>query len=507
MNTDLGELMRLMRRELWIKRRLFAGVYIGTAILFLVVGWHWPKLYTSSSTIVVDQQSILEPLMQGTAVTTNAMDKAGVAREIIFSRRAMQEVLENGGWLDGEETDLERERLAAAIEYRTRIENVGDNVIRISYMDQNAERAHQTAQQLTEVFINHSLVDKQRESRDAYEFINGQVLQYQAKLKEAEEALKQFRSRNMDAQPGSQDEVTSRIADLKGRKETTELAIRELETERETLARQLSGRASLSAEVDRSGQQAERLEQLEQELATLRLSYHDTYPDIVVLKGQIETIRQAMARQQEQTGGDEGSPFRISGASGDLFSDLRSRYAATETELATLQQRLEETDRLLNRAEQRLVRVNAVEAQLSELMRDYQVNQDIYQSLQRQRENARISMNIDMENQGLTFQVQEPPALPLTPKGIRFSHFMAAGLVASLVLPFGLIYGLTMLDQKVRSRAVIGDSLGLPVLASVYHTNRPTEYTLSTFKKSIIFVAILVSWIAYGYVAWLKANG
>src|SRR5690606_21140334 len=186
---------------------------------------------------------------------------------------------------------------------------------------------------------------------------------------------------------------------------------------------------------------------------------------------------------------------------------LRGRYSGTETQLATLRQRLAETQRLVQQEEERLEKANAVEVELSELQRDYEVNQEIFQSLLRQRESARISMNIDLENQGLTIQIQEPPSMPHSSQGMRFSHFMAAGLVAALVVPFGLIYGLTLIDQKVRSGAVISDSLGLPVLASVYHMNRPKEYTLSNLKKSLIILVIVVSWIAYGYVAWIRVNG
>jgi polysaccharide chain length determinant protein (PEP-CTERM system associated) len=510
MNADLMDLVRLMRRELWVNRRLFAVLYLVTSILFLVVGWHWPKVYTSSSTILVDQESILQPLMEGTAVTTAAMDKAEVAREIIFSRRAMDEVLKSGDWINERTSNLQRERLAASIEAKTRIESAGENVIRISYMDQNSERAYQIARQLTDVFINHSLLAKQRESRDAYEFINGQVLQYHAKLKEAEQALKRFHSANIDARPGSQEEVNARIMDLKNRQESAQLAIRELQTERETLHKQLSGEASMSADMTLAGQQRERLMELEQQLAILRLSYLDTYPDIVRLKGQIEAVRKSMEYAQtaeEATAESDVNSFSGISTMSDLFQQLRSRFSATETQLATLKERLAEVKSLLRKEEDRMVRINEVDADLAELTRDYQVNQEIYQSLLRQRENARISMNIDKENQGLTFQIQEPAALPLTPKGIRFSHFMAAGLACSFVLPFGLIYSLTLIDQKVRSRETISDLLGLPILASIYHMNTPTSYNLNTFKKSVILLAMVVSWVAYGYAAWLKVNG
>lgn len=504
MNTDLMDLFRLMRRELWIRRWLVTGVYLATSVLFLVVGWNWPKVYTSSSTIFVDQQTILEPLMQGTAVTTGVTDRAQVAREIIFSSRAMEEVLENSGWVSGDLSEIQRERLAATIEQRTQVEIPGENFIRISYMDRDPERAYKTAEQLTDVFINHSHLAKQRESRDAYEFINGQVLQYQAKLQDAEKALKRFRSENMDAQPGSQEELSARLAALKQRREATRLSISELETERETLEQQLTGRSSTQSGSAGAGQLRERLLDLEQQLATLRLSYHDTYPDVVSLKGQIASLRQSIAEEQSRSGEGEMS---VGGASGELFQSLRSRYSATRTELATLNRRLNETEKLLAEEQDRMMRMSEVEAELAELTRDYQVNQELYQSLLRQRENARISMNMDKENQGLTFQVQEPAAMPLTPRGVRFAHFMAAGMLLSVLLPFGIVYGLTLLDQKVRSRSVVSDSLGLPVLASVYHVNKPTEYNFKRFRTSFLFGAILVSWVAYGYAAWLKLMG
>lgn len=504
MNTDLMELLRMMRRELWIKRRLFAGIYIATSLLFLVVGWNWPKLYSSSSTILVDQQSILQPLMEGTAVTTDVTDQAEVAREIIFSRRAMQEVLKNGGWTSGELSDLARERLAADIERRTRVESEGNNLIKISYSDRNPERAYRTARQMTDVFINHSRVAKQRESQDAYQFINSQVLEYHNKLQQAEDALKRFQSENIDARPGTQDQVNARIVDLKRRKEAAQLQMRELQAERKTLKQQLTGEAAMTASMSRAGEYRQQLAELEQKLAVLRLSYHDTYPDIVQLKAQMKALREALAKESGDPATDD---IAAVGSSGELFQQLRGRFSETETQLATLKERLAEINSLLEKEQERMVRISQVEAQLAELNRDYNVNQDIYQSLLRQRENARISMNIDRENQGMTFQIQEPAALPLTPKGIRFAHFMAAGLALSVILPFGLIYGLTVLDQKVRTRSVVSDSLGLPVLASVYPMNRSSEYNLNTFKKSFILLAIVLSWVVYGYAAWLKING
>src|SRR3546814_6764463 len=63
--------------------------------------------------------------------------------------------------------------------------------------------------------LNESLATKERESRDAYEFIDSQVQQYHAKLTEAEANLEQYRRKNPDARPGIDADVNARIGELR----------------------------------------------------------------------------------------------------------------------------------------------------------------------------------------------------------------------------------------------------------------------------------------------------
>ena len=512
MNFELNEIFALLRREIWEKRRWFAALYIFTSMLFLVVGWSWPKVYSSSSTIVVDQKNILQPLMAGTAVTTDALDKARLAREVIFSRKAMNEIMEANGFLKDDPTDLQKEWIVAQIEKNTWIQQAGTNIIRIGYDNKDPQMAYQIATQMSEIFIRDSLKAKRDESKSAFEFIDGQVQTYHEKLKDAEDALKKFHSENIDARPGTQAEVNARIVELRRRMEATQLELRELKIARETLKKQLSGEAVITENLTREGQLRTRLADLEERLATLRLSYLDTYPDIVQLKSQIVSVQEAIELEQKRASGDIGQDPENGGVSAvavnnRLYQELRGQFSENETTTASLTARLEETKELLAKEEERIVRINEVEAHLSELTRDYNVNQNIYQDLLRDRESARISMNIDQANQGLTVKIQEPAALQFAPRGIRFAHFLAAGLVFSFVLPIGVIFGLTLIDQKVRSARVVTENLGLPVIASVYHMNTPTEFSVNTFKKSIILLAILLSWAVYAYAGWLRLKG
>ena len=95
--------------------------------------------------------------------------------------------------------------------------------------------------------------------------------------------------------------------------------------------------------------------------------------------------------------------------------------------------------KMLRNEYERAKRIHGGEATLIKLTRDYDVNQGIYQDLLKRLENARVSRNLDMEQQGLSFKIQEPAKVPLLPTGVRFIHFAIAGIVLGIAVPFGIM--------------------------------------------------------------------
>ena len=104
----------------------------------------------------------------------------------------------------------------------------------------------------------------------------------------------------------------------------------------------------------------------------------------------------------------------------------------------------------------------------SELTRDYEVNRDIYQDLLKRRENARVSMNLDADHRGLTFNVQEPAERAAAPVGFALHAFWPGrDRRSALALPVALLFGLARLDPRVRSAQQLERLIGVPVLATV----------------------------------------
>lgn len=470
----LQHLLSVVLSEGLLRRHWLVAGFVLIALAFTVVGFAWPKVFTASATVYVEERNIIQPLMQGTAVATTATDRAKIAREVIFSRKILAQVLQAGGWITPGMSELEQERTMEAVKARTRVVNVGSNLVRIEFQDKSPQRAFQAAQRFADLFIHESASTQTRESADAFEFIDSQVKVYHEKLTQAEQALKEFRSEHLDARPGTEAEISSRISSLQASIEKTSLELKEARIRQASLQKQISGEAVISTSLTREGQYVARIAELQTQLDTLRLSYHDTYPDIVRLKQQIEDLRELMEgergkREKANQAIKAGDPYSVDETVrvSPIYQRLRSDLLDTNTAIETLNARLQETSQILKTELARAKKLYGGEAALAELTRDYEVNRDIYHDLLKRRENARVSKNLDANKQGLTMRIHEPAVLPLQPSGIRFMHFVGIGVILGALVPIGAIVVLQQLQPKVRVPTIITERIGTTVLATI----------------------------------------
>jgi polysaccharide chain length determinant protein (PEP-CTERM system associated) len=440
------------------------------ALAALAAGIVWPKTYVASTTVLVQEDNIIQPLMEGRAVATTVVDRARIAREVIYSRKILGAVLEEAGMLADQPGPAVLERRLEDLRGATEVRGAGENLIQITYRDSDPERTFRVTRRLAELFIAESLEAKESESREAYEFIAARVEEYHAKLIAAEERLKAFRGENLDARPGTATDVNTRVGELRQRIEQAQTELSELQMREQTLQQQLTGEAATNTSQNREGQYRQRAAELQAELDTLLLSFTDEYPDVIRLRHQIadlqsEILAEGRRRANAEAGGERGDAATVS--LNPLYQQLRSELSSVRTSSAALRARVGETSGLLEAELERGRRVADSEAMLAELTRDYEVNRDLYQDLLRRRENARVSMSLDSEGRGLSMRIQEPAVLPQNPAGLRFAHFLLAGFALGLAVPVGLLVAVTKLDARVRSPAELAACAGVPVLVSV----------------------------------------
>ncbi len=494
------------------RRRLALGVgFALIALIALAVGMAWPRKYVASTTILAQESTIITPLMEGAAAPTGNKNRANMARDVIFGHKVMTRILEVGGWTATHPSPVEQDRIIEGIKSRTLVQIARDNLITITYNDNNARRAYEVTRAFAQLFISESLASKQRESREAYEFINSQVEAYRKKLTDAEDKLKSYRDANADARPGSEADTAARISQLRTQIESSRMDLMERRSQEASLAAQLNGESEVNTVQTADGALRAQLGELQAQLSRLLLTYTDSYPDVVRIRHQMDDLkRQLSAAEQHQHAAQmAGTPTALENSVtfNPAYQQIKTQLASTRASTAAAAARMSASESMLQSELQRSTRIANSENVTAELTRDYNVNRDVYQDLLKRRENARVSMNLDAEQRGLNFLIQNPAVMPLTPSGLRFMHFGLAGIALSIAIPLGLLVALVWFDPRVRSTWQVEHAIGVPVLATIPFYPTPRDRRRDHLRNMIVTLIVLGVAVVYLIAVWMRLKG
>ena len=500
----LTELIPAAAREAGRRLILLLVLFVIIAMTALAVGYFWPKTFVARTTILVNEDNIIQELMKGRAVPTGVNDRRLIAREVMFSRRVMDEVLQAGGLVNESTTRAERERIARFVESRTTVGAPRENLLLIEYRDSDPQRAFAITARFSELLISESRAAKLKESLEAYEFIAARVVEYQDKLARAEADLSSYRESSPEARPGSLGEVNLRISELRRNIESWSLELLELRSRKNSLETQLASESSEAGTQSWESQLRRRIGERQDELDALLMELTPRHPDVVRVRGQVEQLRAELAQLQDPEDGTTPAVDENRFATSALHADLVARLGSVERDISALESRIAAAGQLLDAERERALIVTESETGLAELSRSYDVNKEIYQDLLRRQENARLSLSLDEQGRGLTFSVQEPPVVPARASGTRFLHLAGAGLAAAFAVPLGLTLALVRLDPRVRSAAAIERQSGLPVIGEVFavRTDQDRRRQLWRIVTAVSITVLVLA--AYAGVGWIK---
>ena len=490
--TYLQQIAHAVFRELVKYKMAAVALFVVVSFAVLAIGYVWPKSYVTSAVLYADTSNIIKPLLEGRAAVT-PIDRSQQAQDSIYTRRVLEQVGRKVGLLNDNQLPNQQDNIISSLRSHITITNEGKNFFSISYSNSSPDRSFEVLNTLVDVFIHDTAESKRQESRNAYQFIDQQVKQYQAKLRKVENRLKNFKANNT---AGTQHSVDSRINDLQLQIEKLKLDMDDSVAKKQSIEQQLQHESQHIADNSKLDALNGRLATMQQQLDTLRLTYKETYPDIVSLKEQMAKLQQQINAIQSggavASGGSNGSD-----TVNPLYQQLRIDLSNVETQINAQRKRLTALNTLLKSEQQRAKQVAANQADLSELNRDYSVTKEMYEEMLKRKEMARLSMTLDVEGQGVNYKIQEPATFPLLPSGLRFIHFAIIGPLLGLLAPIGLAAAYVVLDPRVRFAATLQERLpkDIQLLGVVPHINTPLAKRM--FRVDMLIVAA-VAIIAIG---------
>ena len=492
-STGLGQAKEVWR-ALWRSRWLALSVaWITSAVLGAAVLTIKDR-YEASARIYIDTQSVLKPLMAGLAFQPNINEQLSMLARTLISRpnaellRASPEV----GWDNAASQDNPTRREAEVESLMKAIKmapgGAGTNSYTISYRDTDPQRAQRLVAQLVKMFVASSSDSKRKDSQDARSFIEQEIRENEAKLVASEERLKDFKLKNFGVTGVSAQGYFARMSSLAEEVDKLRLEFSAAEQSRDALKRELASEApqlpvaalaspGAPAPAALVSEYEPRLEGSRKQLDELLRRYTDEHPDVVSIRRTIAQLevqkRQDLEARAEARAkalaleGPKGPTAMAAAATNPVFQQLRVSLAAAEANVASLRVRLSTQQSRLAEIRALANRTPQIEAEFSQLNRDYEIIRKNYEQLVSRRESASLGVKIDESSPLAEFRIIEPPRT--APAAVQPNRVSLAALSALLAIAAGV--GAALLRAKLRpvvgTPKALRELSGRPVLGSV----------------------------------------
>jgi len=436
-----------------------------------------PDQYEASARVYLDTQSVLRPLLKGLAVETDSTKEVEIMTRTLLSRPNLEKVARMTDMDLEATTPEEMEELLDRLQHTISLQgSARENLYTITYVDKEPELAKQVVQSLLTIFVETSLGDTRKDTDIAQRFLDQQIEEYEARLFAAEEALKEFKRKNVGMMPREGQEYYQQMQEAIARLSEAQLELSEAVRRRDELRRQLRGEEPTfgmvpqmpARQVATNSALDARIQKLQTRLDELLLQYTDRHPDVVAIKRTIETLEAQKAEELAQAA--KLNPISAAPSALDtnpIYQQLRISLGGLEASIAALQVRVDRYQGEVNHLKTMVDTIPEVEAQLKRLNRDYAINKQNYETLLIRRESAKISREAGQSSENVKFRIIDPPRVPLEPSGpnrpLLVSVVLVAGLLAGIVFAFFM----SQLKPSFDSVRTVTRELGVPVFGSV----------------------------------------
>jgi polysaccharide chain length determinant protein (PEP-CTERM system associated) len=349
-----------------------------------------------------------------------------------------------------------------------------------------------------------SLGDKRKDSDLARNFIEDQLKVYAERLTAAEDAVTAFKRKNLGLMPGQGENFYTRLTDMRTALNQARLELAEAEQGRDALRRRFTEEAPPSlidekAMYEPAGPEMAspeldlRIQALQQKLDTLRVTYTEQHPDIVAIVPALEQLKEQRQREREQRQRDARTRKLSStgGKTQDLVTQqLTISMAEYDATIAGLKERVREYERRLGELSSAANAIPQVEAQYTQLTRDYEVTKKNYDQLAARRESAQLTGDVQSNASTMEFRVIDPPQVSTQPDWPNRPLLRSLVLLAAIAMGIAFAFLMSRLRPTVDHERGLRELSGLAVFGTV--TLAPNDEQRRQKKKGLVALGFCV---------------
>lgn len=462
-----------------------------TAWIVALLGWlmiaQVEARYPATARLFVDSNRILEPLLDGIAVKPNLKQRVSLISKTLLSRPNLEELIDDLDLLATFE-GMTREGLIEALQEDIEIRdtNESQSIYVVSYSHKQPQVAIDVVQHMIDIFVSSSQNADRDDNATTKRFLDIQIEDYEKRLIASEQRLAEFKRKHAGSLPGDSGGYYKRLENLVGLERTAQLELQEAINRRNTL------RGNLSQEernVRNSAQDSSpfdaRIKELQGQLDELLVRYTQRHPQVSIIQQSIDDLR----AQKAASGGSFGNNTARLLQDSVVYQKLSTLLAEAEAEVAKLQVRASSYSSRVKQLEGTVDSIPAVEAELTQLDRDYETVREQHQILLNKREAARLTGNIEKDSNDIKIRSIDPPFVPTRPTDPDRLLLTLVVLIGSVVAGVLVAFFLSLLNPVFYNKRALEHVTQLPVLGVVTLSHSRSE-RVGNFMKHIKFTVL-----------------
>ena len=454
-----------------VLQRRYLALSIAVAVLSIctLAGFIMPKVYESSSTILIQRSAMVNPLSQGPGEAGTTDIGIATMQDVITSEDTIDRVIKKLGIDAGDIKSPRHQGLVKGIKAHISVtvksgggREVADS-FKISYRGHDPKNVRDVVNALLEAYIDETSGYRRSDAAGAVVFLKSQLSEYKDKMEESDKAITEFRRKYPNLVLQTEGAATSGTESFQTQKIDADIKVKELMYKRENLRKQLSGEKELSASiVPTEGSPQARLNYLNNQLVILTTKFTDKHPEVLKTKAEIEDLKRQMARARTSraNGADTTS-------TNPIYQQLKEELNRTDMELESWRTRSSAFARQQQLAKGVMGGKPKEQEEWTRLQRDRTVFQHIYDDLLKKLETARVSKDIELTDNSTKFKVVDQATLPVFPVSPDPVKFILFGIFFGIVSGAGVVIGIDYLNDSFKDEDFIEKSLNIPVLVAI----------------------------------------
>jgi uncharacterized protein involved in exopolysaccharide biosynthesis len=533
----------MLRRRRGLIAVVFGVLFAVAAVIAVVL----PPVYRSTATILIKEQEIPQEFVRST-VTSFADERIQVISQQVMTRATLLDLADRYGLygkerqretseeiLDRMRRDIKLTPISAEVTDRRTGSPVKSTIaFSLSYDSENAAAAQKIANELTTLYLNENVKNRQQKAAETTSFLDEELSRVSEHISEVEQKLSLFKARNQGRLPelNLSNQVGSERANSDIQRLEREIVflnerIMSLQTQlADTKPNQpLAGTGGTLLDPD------DRLKSLQLQLTTLVGTFSEDHPDVKRLRREIAVLQaetgqdgdatdrearrlelQAQLSQLRQKYADEHPDVaktqraltaldalppldakRARKPDNPVYINLKSQIESTIAQVQSLRTERDEMRAKLALFDMRVSQTPEVEREYLELVRDMESSRGRFRELRDKQMQAQVAEQLERGRKAERFTLIEPPIFPEKPYRPNRMLIVMLGLVLAVAGSVGVALLREAIDQTVHSPRDVMRVLQAPVLAVLPAIASPLLVQRRSRVRKIVALGVLLA--------------